>query len=443
MNSNSLKITGAKVFLGSSFGFADAQVLVEDGLISEVGPSVSRGAARTIDGTGMLLGPGLVDTHVHMREPGAIHKEDFDSGSRACAAGGVTTFFDMPNTNPPTVTVQALRDKLAMAARSSVVDFGVFLGATPHNLDELKRASGHCGIKLFLGASTGDLLVDRQDALERLFAQTEPSQIIAVHCEDEERMRTLTAANRHRTDPAVHSVVRDAQVGLLATQRALDLAARHRHRTHIAHVSSALEAQALVQRGEFVTAEAAPHHLLLDVSDYERLGALVKMNPALKTAADRQALWQALQTGAIDSIATDHAPHSLEEKSRPNIWDVPSGVPAVENSLGLMLDAARRGLCSVEQVFTWMSERPAQIYGLTRKGRIEPGADADLVLVDPAHEHVIDNSRQWTRCAFSPWHGGRFLGWPVLTIARGQVVFYGGKIIGEHRGENAFAQERG
>jgi dihydroorotase len=432
------------VFRGREQGIEEVEVLVEDGVIAEVGPALARSAARTIDATGMLLGPGLVDAHVHMRDPGATHKECFASGSMACAAGGVTTFFDMPNTHPPTTTAQRVRDKLSLAAAGSHVDFGVFIGATPHNLDELRKSTGHCGIKLFLGASTGDLLVDKQEALELLFGQTDPSWVIAVHCEDEDRMRALQKAHQHRTDASVHSVVRDDRVGLLATERALDLAARHKHRTHIAHVSSALEATALSLRSKVVTAEVAPHHLLLDVSDYERLGGLAKMNPSLKTAADRHALWQALHSGAIDAIATDHAPHTLEEKTRPNIWDVPSGVPCVENSLGLLLDAAHRGSCSVAEVFTYMSEAPARLFGLASKGRIATGADADLVLVDPRCEHLIDNASQWTRCGWSPWHGAVLRGWPVLTMVRGAVVFEQGKIVGEPRGRNACeTSERG
>lgn len=422
-----LTIVEADVWLGRERGFAKKDVRIEDGVIVEVGQASTAAAGKILDGRGKWLIPGVIDAHVHFRDPGHPLKEDLHSGSVACAAGGVTTFLEMPNTDPATDTTARLDEKLEAAATKSLVNYGFFIGATRDNLDEVRRAEKACGIKVFMGSSTGNLLLEDGESLERLFAKTDPGAVIALHCEDESRVRARAHEHRHRSDPMTHSLVRDDESALLATARALDLAERHAHRAHILHVSTAKEVELLLRRPEEVTAECAPHHLLFDTGAYERLGGLVKMNPSLKSAEDRAALWRGLSQGAIDCVATDHAPHTLEEKSREDIRRVPSGIPAVENSLGLLLSAASHGMCSVDEALHWLCTAPAEVYRLEGKGCIAEGFDADLCLFDPRRRHTILNENQWTRCRWSPWHETAVIGWPVTTIVGGRIAFEGGR----------------
>ena len=417
-------------------GVRRVDVLIDDARILDLDPPQSAQADEIVDARGLHLLPGVIDDQVHFRDPGLTHKEDLHTGSLACAKGGVTTFLEMPNTKPTTTTRAALDDKLALAASKCVVNYGFYLGATPNNVDELRGLEAPSpGIKIFIGSSTGDLLVDEQDALERIFAET--SLPICAHCEDE----TTVRANAERLDGgksyADHSLIRDHRAALIATQRAIDLAERHKHRFHVLHVSTADECRLLNEhRGGYVTAEACPHHLLFNVGDYERLGSLVQMNPSIKTAADNAALWAALRDGSIQVIATDHAPHTREEKQQPYPKS-PSGLPAVENSLALMLDAAHRGLCTLEDVVRWMCDAPARVWDIVNKGRIAVGYDADLVLVDLHKTAAIRDEEQLTKCGWSPWHGTPLTGWPVRTWVGGKTVFQDGRVDAALRGAAA------
>ena len=409
-------------------------MLLEGGTIAGVG--VPRGARvdEEVDATGRHLLPGVIDDQVHFRDPGLTHKEDLHTGSRACAAGGVTSFLEMPNTVPQTTTVEALEAKLALASRRSVVNYGFYIGATTGNLDDLIRAgrapwaSRTPGIKIFIGSSTGEMLVDDQEALEAIFAET--ALPIAAHCEDEATVRAnrscLLARRDGRLSVEDHSRIRDRAAALTSTRRAVDLAIRHRHRFHLLHTSTADEVELLASLPDpdraLVTAEACPHHLFLDESDYGRLGTLAQMNPSLKTAADRRALWRGLAGGAIDILATDHAPHTLAEKGAP-YPESPSGVPAVEVFLPLMLNEGAQGRCTLADLVRWMCEGPARIWGIARKGRIEEGYDADLVLVDMSLAREVRNEEQLTKCGWSPWHGTVLRGWPVRTWVGGETVF--------------------
>ena len=411
-------------------------VLIEDETILAIDPPPTARADETMDAAGLHLLPGVIDDQVHFRDPGLTHKEDLHTGSLACAKGGVTTFLEMPNTKPTTTTRAALTDKLAIAASKCVVNYGFYLGATPHNVAELQGLDAPSpGIKIFIGSSTGDLLVDEQAALERIFAET--SLPICAHCEDETTVRANTARLGGGSTHADHSLIRDHRAALIATQRAVELAERHQHRFHVLHVSTADEARFLAEhRGPYVTAEACPHHLFFNLDDYDRLGSLVQMNPSIKTAADNAALWEALHGGAIQVIATDHAPHTLEEKRQPYPKS-PSGLPAVENSLALMLDAAHRGLCTLEQIVHWMCDAPARVWDIVNKGRIAEGCDADLVLVDLQKTATIRNEDQVTKSGWSPWHGVTLTGWPVRTWVMGRTVFHDGKIDANTRGDAA------
>ncbi len=422
-------------------GIIRADLLIEGGKILGIDPPRSATADEVIDATGLHLLPGVIDPHVHFRDPGLTHKEDLHSGSLACAKGGVTTFFEMPNTKPNTTSVAALHDKLAIAAAKSVVNYGFYIGATETNVAELAAATRTPGIKIFIGSSTGDLLVDNQDALERIFAET--TLPICAHCEDE----TVVHANKARLgtlhDVRQHSQLRDELAAVVSTRRTIDLAFRHHHRFHVLHVSTAAEVDLFRDHRGLITAEACPHHLLFHVGDYDRLGTLVQMNPSIKTAEDNAGLWQALRDGLIQVIATDHAPHTLEEKRQPYPQS-PSGLPAVENSLALMLDCMHQGRCTLEQVVSWMCDAPARVWDIVHKGRIAEGYDADLVLVDLQKKQTVRNADQLTKCGWSPWDGVELTGWPVRTWVMGRTVFQNGRVDAGHRGEEArFDHDRG
>ncbi|MCM2373776.1 dihydroorotase [Aporhodopirellula aestuarii] len=395
-------------------------VLVGDGQILDIDASDSAACDEVIDATGLHLLPGVIDDQVHFREPGLTHKEDLATASHACAAGGVTSFLEMPNTKPPAITIEGVRDKERLASEKSLVNFGFYIGATPDNADELARATEVPGIKIFIGSSTGNLLVDEQEALERIFAET--TLPICSHCEDESTVRANTEKFKGTTDIADHSRIRDEQAAMIATARATDLARRHRHRFHVLHVSTAAELVYLKDPSPYLTAEVCPHHLFFNVDDYPRLGSRIQMNPSIKTAADNAGLWQALLDDVIQVIATDHAPHTLEEKSQP-YPSSPSGLPAVENSLALMLNQVQLGKVGVQQIAHWMSDAPARVWGMTAKGRIAEGYDADLVLVDLQESRTIQDQAQHTKNRWSPWHGETLTGWPVRTFVNGRQVW--------------------
>jgi len=404
----------------------EGDLLCHDGVIERIAAQITAPADETLDAGGNLLLPGVIDPQVHFREPGREHKEDLGSGSRAAVKGGVTSFLEMPNTDPSTSNQAALDDKLRRAAEKCVANYGFFIGATPGNLDEINRASPACGIKIFMGASTGSLLVDKAEDLERIFANG--SRLIAVHAEDEARIRARREQFKGRTDVAVHSDIRDNRSALLATELALTLSRKYRRRLHILHLSTHEEVELLRRdKPAWVTAEVIPNHLLLNVNDYARLGALVQMNPPIRRPEDNAALWAGLHDGAIDFIATDHAPHTLEEK-RQSYPQSPAGMPGVETSLPLMLTEMKAGRCTLAQIQKWMCHGPAEAYGIRHKGKILEGWDADLTLVDMDHVRPVRNEEMLTRVRWSPFNGRELTGWPIYTIVGGQVAFDRGKI---------------
>jgi dihydroorotase len=416
-------------------------VVIEGTRIADIDPAPQLRVEETVDAAGLHLLPGAIDDQVHFREPGLTHKEDLATASRACAKGGVTTFLEMPNTSPPAISQARLEEKLALAAQKSLVNYGFYIGATTDNVAELRAARRTPGIKIFIGSSTGDLLVDDQDALERIFAET--TLPITAHCEDETTVRANAARLAGTHDVADHSRIRDHQAALIATRRALDLACRHSHRFHVLHVSTGAETELLADHRGLITGEACLHHLLFNTDDYARLGTLVQMNPSLKTAADSQQLWAALLDQRLQVVATDHAPHTLEEKQKPYPAS-PSGIPAVENSLALMLNEVHRGRCTLRHVVDWMCDAPARVWDMIGKGRIEVGYDADLVLVNLKKTLEVRNENQVTKCAWSPWHGVPLTGWPVRTWVMGREVFRDGEFQDEVCGsEVQFDHARG
>ena len=423
------RISGAKCILPQ--GAAQVDVLIEDGKILGIDPPQSAQANEVIRADDLVLIPGVIDDQVHFREPGLTHKEDLYTATRACAKGGVTSFLEMPNTKPTTTDCTRLAEKLELASTKCLVNYGFYIGATPNNVDELKKATRTPGIKIFIGSSTGDLLVDQQQALEQIFAET--TLPICAHCEDEATVRANSARLNGGSSYEDHSQIRDVNAAVIATKRSIDLSIRHKHRFHVLHVSTGAETELLRAPQGLITAEACPHHLFFNIDDYERLGSLVQMNPSIKTSADNEALWRALKDGRIQVIATDHAPHTLEEKRQPYPKS-PSGLPAVENSLALMLDCVNAGICSLESVVHWMCDAPARVWDLVGKGRIAEGYDADLVLVDMSKKQTVRNEDQQTKAKWSPWHGVALQGWPVRTIVNGHTVFKDGQFDDTIRG---------
>jgi len=429
---SSLLIRGARVLLPNG-EFLVGDVEIREGKILRVAPSIAAVGDREIEAKGLTLLPGVIDPQVHFREPGLEHKEDLFTASCACAKGGVTSFLEMPNTRPLTTTQAALDDKLSRAAEKCLVNYGFFIGATAETLPDLLTANPTPGIKVFMGSMHGQLLVDGEATLEAIFATGD--RLIAVHAEDQARINQRRQEFAGINDVAVHSQIQDNQAALLATQLALKLSNKYQRRLHILHLSTGDEAELLRQeKPSWVTAEVTPQHLLLNTSAYEKIGSLAQMNPPLRAPRDNEILWQALLDGVIDFIATDHAPHTLAEKAQdyPN---TPSGMPGVETSLPLMLTQSVQGRCTVAQVANWMSAAVAKAYKIPNKGKIAPGFDADLVLVDLDNYRLVVREEMVTKCGWSPFEGWNLTGWPVVTVVGGKVVFENGKLNTTVRGE--------
>jgi dihydroorotase len=447
-----LLIQNARILLPNG-NIEPGDVLLQEGRIAQVDVGIKAAADIVINADGLTLLPGVIDPQVHFREPGLEHKEDLTTASRACARGGVTSFLEMPNTRPPTITQAALDDKLARAAQKSLVNFGFFIGATAENLPDLQTAHPSPGIKIFMGSMHGELLVDQEASLDQIFATG--TRLIAVHAEDQARIASRRKELAGVVDPALHSLIQDSQAALNATELALKLSKKYQRRLHILHLSTALEANLLRQeKPAWVTAEVTPQHLLLNTQDYQKLGSLVQMNPPIRSTHDNEVLWQALRDGVIDFIATDHAPHTLAEKGAatpsatpepdqsvmtPAVFlepaQVPSGMPGVETSLPLMLTQAMAGRCTVAQVVHWMSTAVAKAYGIPNKGVIAPGYDADLVLVDLERYHPVMREELQTKCGWSPFEGWNLTGWPMVTIVGGQVAYDHGQFNTKVRGQ--------
>lgn len=431
-NPFSLLIRQARILLPTG-DFLLGDVGIRDRTIVQVAPDLNSVAQEILDAEGLTLLPGVIDPQVHFREPGLEHKEDLLTASCACAKGGVTSFLEMPNTRPLTTDQSTLDDKLRRAQQKCLVNYGFFIGATSACSPDLLSANPTPGIKIFMGSMKGDLLVDQSEVLEKIFATG--TRLIAVHAEDQARISERRQLFAGETDPAVHSQIQDSQAALNATQLALGLSKKYQRRLHILHLSTGVEAELLRQdKPSWVTAEVTPQHLLLNTSAYEQIGTLAQMNPPLRTPQDNQVLWQALLDGVIDLIATDHAPHTLEEKAR-GYPHSPSGMPGVETSLPLMLTQAMQGRCSIAQVSHWMSLAPAKAYKIPNKGIIAPGYDADLVLVDLNSYRRVLREELLTKCGWSPFEGWNLTGWPVATIVGGQVAYDRGNLHREVRGQ--------
>ena len=433
---NGLLIQNAKMVLPNRI--IEGDLRVADGLIKTICP---QGGLQPeigefiIDGTGLHLLPGAIDPHVHFRDPGHPEKEDLESGSRAAAAGGITSFLDMPNTVPNAINRISLEAKIAVAAQKAVTHHGFFIGATPNNLSDLQSIEGMngvCGIKIFMGSSTGNLLVHEQKHLENIFANT--GGIIATHAEDENRLQSRIPEFSHRTDIAAHAECRDVECALLATKRASALAKDHDHRLHIVHLTSGAEADWLSSnKGDLITTEVCTQHLTFDQDDVEELGVRALMNPPIRYSEDQEKLWRSLKDGTIDCVVTDHAPHTLESKS-VGFPNAPAGMPGVGTSLPVMLTHAMDGKCTLSDVVRWMCAGPAKVYGIKNKGSLIEGFDGDLTLVDLENNRIIQDTDTWTRVGWTPYAGRSLTGWPIYTIVDGQIVHSrnrGGKLRGD------------
>src|SRR5215813_6943187 len=415
-------------------GIAAADIAVRDGRIAAIG-RVAGTAAENLDAGGLHVLPGVIDTQVHFREPGLEHKEDLATGTAAAALGGVTAVFEMPNTKPSTLTAADLADKLARAKGRAWCDVAFFVGAAAENaerLGELERLAGCAGVKIFMGSSTGSLLVaDDQDILQVLRSGR---RRVAVHAEDEARLRERYALVRDGADPAMHPVWRDVATATIATQRLMRLAREAGRRVHVLHVTTAEEMAILAANKDIATVETTPQHLTLVAPDcYERLGTLAQMNPPIRDMRHRDALWQSVVAGVVDCIGSDHAPHTREEKGQPYPQS-PSGMPGVQTLLPLLLDHMNAGRLTLERLIDLTSTGPARIYGIAGKGRIASGYDADLTLVDLKARRTIRQSWIASRCGWTPFDGMAVTGWLIATIVRGRVVMRDDQLLGAPSG---------
>lgn len=416
-------------------GIAPRDIGLRNGRIAAVGSLGASAAGEVIDCTGLHILPGVIDTQVHFREPGLEHKEDLETGSRAAVLGGVTAVFEMPNTNPPTTNPDALADKVRRARHRMFCDFAFYVGATRENVDdipELERLEGSAGIKVFVGSSTGTLLVDDDPTLERIFAKLR--RRAAFHSEDEARLRER-AGIRRPGDPSSHPEWRDEIAALTSTQRLVRLAEKHGRRIHILHVSTAEEMAFLAEHKEWASVEVTPHHLTLVAPEcYQRLGTYAQMNPPVREDRHRQALWAGLSAGIVDVLGSDHAPHTREEKDH-TYPQSHSGMTGVQTLLPIMLDHVNAGRLSLERLVDLTSHGPQRLFGIRNKGRIAVGYDGDLTVVDLKRQQTIDNSMIASRCGWTPYHGVTVTGWPVGTFVRGRRVMWEGEVLGPAAGE--------
>lgn len=424
-----LILRNGKVVLPS--GITEGDLGITNGKITQIG-KISEKAEVERDCAGLFILPGAIDMHVHFRDPGFPQKEDFHTGSCAAAAGGITTVVDMPNTLPPTLTCQALEEKRAIAAAKSVVNYGFYIALSEDNIEEVKKAKNIAGVKLFLGSTTGNLLVQKLEAIEQLLKL---GKFVITHAEDESIIKGNAEKFKDALDPKVHSLIRSPKAAYESVKSILHLAKKHDARIHITHASTAGEVELLRKfKGSKVSADCTTHHLYLNEDAYAKSGNFVKMNPPLRSEEDRQALWEALKDGTIQAVDTDHAPHTKAEKEQPYL-EAPSGVPGEETMLPLLLNSVNNGDLNLSNVCKFVCENPAKLLGMKSKGKIEVGFDADLTIVDMNKQAEVGANGYFTKCGWSPFAGWKLKGWPVMTVVGGEIVFENGKVNEAIRGK--------
>ena len=422
----------------------EGAIVIENEVIAEVlkaGEQPASPCNETIDAQGMYLIPGVIDDHVHFRDPGLTHKADMTSESKAAAAGGVTSYMDMPNTNPQTTTLEALEAKYEDAANKSIVNYSFYFGATNNNADDLAKLDKQkvCGVKLFMGSSTGNMLVDQMETLKNIFANA--GMLIATHCEDQHIISANTAKYKemYGEDPDVkyHPAIRNEEACYQSSALAVQLAKETGARLHIMHISTAKELTLLENKPieeKNITAEACVSHLFFCDEDYERFGARIKCNPAIKSKADRDALRQALTENLIDVIGTDHAPHLLSEKQGGALKAV-SGMPTLQFSLNSVMELVHEGLLSIEQLVQKMCHAPATLYQIEKRGFIRQGYQADVVLLNPSKEWTVTNECILSKCGWSPMEGQTFHSKVEKTFVNGHLVYTDNQVNEAHRGQ--------
>ncbi|NGN40693.1 dihydroorotase [Mesorhizobium sp. CGMCC 1.15528] len=404
------------------------------GRIAAIGDLGQASAGEVIDCAGLHILPGVVDSQVHFREPGLEHKEDLETGSRAAVLGGVTAVFEMPNTNPLTTSEAALADKVSRATNRMHCDFAFWVGGTRENagdVAELERLPGAAGIKVFMGSSTGNLLVEDDDGVFSILKNTR--RRAAFHSEDEFRLRERLG-ERVEGDPSSHPVWRDEIAALQCTERLVRIARAARARIHVLHISTAEEIAFLENHKDVATCEATPHHLTLSADDYATLGTLIQMNPPVRVARHRDGVWHGISQGVVDVLGSDHAPHTLEEKAKPYPAS-PSGMTGVQTLVPIMLDHVNAGRLSLERLVDLTSHGPQRLFGMARKGRIAAGYEADFTVVDLKRRETITNAQAGSKAGWTPYDGKQVTGWPVGTIIRGNRVMWEGEIVTPGQGQ--------
>ncbi len=413
-----------------------ADIGIQNGKIAAIGTLSTAVAAQVMNLHGLTVLPGLIDTQVHFREPGLEHKEDLETGTKGAALGGVTGIFEMPNTKPSTTTADAIADKVARAKGRAWVDFAFFLGAASDNVEHLaqwENEPGCAGIKVFMGSSTGSLLVADDATLAKVLGAGK--RRVAVHCEDEDRLTERKHIAIDAAHPRAHHLWRDEQTALIASQRLIALAEAAKRPVHVLHVTTAEEMEFLGRHKEWATVETTPQHLTLAAPDcYEKLGTLAQMNPPIREERHRAALWKAIAEGVVDVLGSDHAPHTLEEKAKP-YPESPSGMTGVQTIVPLMLNHVHNGRLSLERLVDLMAHGPARIYNIRGKGRLAVGYDADFTIVDTKAERSIDNHWIASRSGWTPFDGVKVTGWPNATIVRGHVVMREDQLLNRPVGE--------
>lgn len=412
----------------------EANLFIKDGIIMSIGASAPL-ADTVIDAAGKYLIPGVIDDQVHFREPGLTHKANIQTESKAAVAGGTTTFMEMPNTSPPVFTQELLEDKYQIAAKTSLANYSFYMGASNDNLEEVLKTDKKnvCGIKIFMGSSTGNLLVDKPKVLEMYFKEVD--LIIATHCEDEASIKHNEALYREQFGENIpfhlHPIVRDEKACLLSSSLAVELAKKHNTRLHILHIST--ENELSLFRNDIpleqkrITSEVCVHHLWFSANDYQTLGAQIKCNPAIKDVHHTTAIREGLRNGYLDIIATDHAPHTWEEKQQQSYFKAPSGLPLVQHSLSMMLDFVHQGIYSLEFIVEKMCHAPAICFQVEKRGFIREGYYADLVLIDTNATSVLTKESIYHKCQWSPLEGHRFMSQVTDTFINGRQVYSNGK----------------
>jgi len=422
--------------LVSHDGIAIGDIGVRDGRIVAIGSIDAASAGDVVDATGLHVLPGVIDTQVHFREPGNEHKEDLDAGSRGAVLGGVTAVFEMPNTSPLTTNAAALEDKLARARGRMWCDHAFYMGGTVENADELaelERLPGCCGVKIFMGSSTGNLLTADDESLRRILRGSR--RRCAVHAEDEERLIARKHLAEAAGDPSAHPEWRDVETAFKATRRLVALARETGHPVHVLHITTADEMRYLAGQKDIASVETTPQHLTLAAPDcYAELGARAQMNPPIRDADHRAGLWWGVQQGVVDVIGSDHAPHTLEEKAQTYPAS-PSGMPGVQTLLPLLLDHVHAGRLTLSRLMDLMCAGPVRLFGLIGKGRLAVGYDADFTIVDLQARREITDAAMANRSGWTPFAGREVTGWPVFTIIRGRIVMREDELVGAAAGE--------